>query len=229
MIGIGLVTLLLLVGGIMSLNRNQTKTVETPQFDPAILIRENSHALVGENSRLTLVEFADYQCSFCARSHLIILDILSEYGGQLTYAYRHFPLPQHQHAQLASLAAEAAGDQGKFWEMNDLLFANQDEWTETSDALPIFQGYAEQLELDVAQFTQSVESQQFIGEIQQDLIDASTAGVSSTPSFFVNGERFAGSAEALKAYIETLLAEPAQPTESTEPAEMSVEASPAAE
>lgn len=212
LIGLGVLTLMIFVGGIFALNKDQSAP-DVLSADPAILTREDSQVRSADNAKVTLVEFSDYQCPFCAQANPFVESILATYGDQVNFTYRHFPLVTiHSHAQLAAEAAEAAGAQGKFWEMHNLLFSNQADWEGLADALPTFQEYAQQLELNMDQFNQSLENHEFLPKIQQDLADGNTAGVNGTPAFFVDGERFSGSLSGLQTLIETRL----QPAESAE-------------
>ena len=211
LVGLGVVTLDIFVGGIFALIRVQTGPTVL-SADPTILRREDSHAREAEDAQLTLVEFSDYQCPFCAQAHPFVEGLLEQYGDRVTFVYRHFPLATiHRHAQLSAEAAEAAGAQGKFWEMHDLIFRSQADWEGLTDALPVFQGYAEQLELDMEQFNEALESDEFLTKIQQDVADGNVAGVNGTPAFFVDGERFSGSLAGLQTLIEAKL-DPAEVT-----------------
>jgi protein-disulfide isomerase len=216
LIGISVVTILLFVGGIMALNKKET--VESGPVDQAILVRENSHTLGGEEPEVVLVEFADYQCPFCAQSHPFIQALALQYPQRLQLVYRHFPLIQHQQAQLAAEAAEAAGAQDKYWQMHDLIYTGQEEWAENEDALAVFQGYAEQLELDMEQFNQALTEGTFKQKIQQDVADGNAAGVNATPTFFVDGQKFTGSLANLKILIDARLSQ-SQQSEATGSAE----------
>lgn len=206
LLGIGLVTLVLFVGGIVALSKGMlgggsgsSQTVA----DPSVLIRENSHTLQATDSKVTLVEFGDFQCPFCAQSHPVLQSLLAQYPDKITFVARHFPLAQHRHAVVAAEAAEAAGAQGKFWEMYDLLYTNQDAWESSSDALSIFAGYAQQLELDMDQYNKDMTDHTYLDKVRADMADGNILGVNSTPSFFVDGQRFTGSLQALITLLES--------------------------
>ena len=111
------------------------------------------------------------------------------YGRQVRFAYRHFPLPQHKNAKLAATVAEAAGKQGKFWEMHDLIFQNQSDWSEEKNAAVIFAQYAQDLQLDLAKFQTDIASEEIKAKIENDYKSGVKAGVNSTPSFFLNGKK----------------------------------------
>lgn len=204
LLGIGLVTLVLFVGGIVALSKGMLSggTTQTA-VDPAVLVREDSHTITASDSRVTLVEFGDFQCPYCAQSYPVLKAVLAQYPDRITFVARHFPLPQHRHAVAAAEAAEAAGAQGKFWEMYDLLYLNQAAWENASDALPIFAGYAQQLELNMDQYNQDMADHTYLDKVHADLADGNILGVNSTPSFFVDGQRFTGSLQALITLLES--------------------------
>ena len=110
-------------------------------------------------------------------------------GAQVKFAYRHFPLPQHKNAKLAATVAEAAGKQGKFWEMHDLIFQNQSDWSEDKNAAVIFAKYAQDLQLDLAKFQTDIADEEIKAKIENDYKSGVKAGVNSTPSFFLNGKK----------------------------------------
>ncbi len=187
-IGISLVTIGIIVGAVFFLGKNERK--ETPGVDSGILTRNANNKISANNAKVTMVEFADFQCPACANTFPEVKKILEEYKGKITYIYRHYPLPQHQNAILAAKAAEAAGRQGKFWEMENLLYTKQLEWAEESSPQNIFIAYAKTLELSEEEFKKDIEGNTFDTRIQQDKIDGQSLGVNSTPTFFINGKKF---------------------------------------
>jgi protein-disulfide isomerase len=151
--------------------------------------------LVQENSRkhgtgdVQLVEFGDYQCPACAQAHPIVKKLTKEYEGKVTFVFRNFPLRQiHSNATPAAEAAEAAGEQGKFWEMHDMLYENQQNWSLLPDPTSIFVQYATELKLDTDKFKKDMTADATDERIQQDQSDGYAVGVSGTPTFFVNGK-----------------------------------------
>lgn len=160
--------------------------------DSQRLVRQDSHQVATTSAQLSLVEFSDFQCPACGAAHPVVFQIIEDYQGELSYAFRHFPLPQHKNAQIAAEAAEAAGEQGMFFEMADRLLGSQDEWSESNKPLDIFIGYAQELGLDVDQFRQAVESHKFADKIRRDQNDGQALGVDSTPTFFINGQKVSG-------------------------------------
>jgi len=142
------------------------------------------------NAKVSLVEYSDLQCPACKVYYPLVKKIVEEFGEQLVFAYRHFPLRSiHFNAQLASQALEAAGQQGKFWEMHDVLFDSQEEWAKVQDPRSLFKKYAQNLGLDLAQFEKDLESNKVKDEVEKDYQSAIKSGVNATPTFFVNGRK----------------------------------------
>jgi protein-disulfide isomerase len=155
-----------------------------------------------QDAPITIVEFSDYQCPFCARSEPIINDVLKEYPGKVRFVYKHLPLVSiHPNAMGASQAAVAAGKQGKFWEMHDLLFANQRALQPEK-----LKEYAQQLELDVAKFEADMASAEVKSAIRDDMNLSKKAGVRGTPTIFLNGKLVENrSVDGFKQMIDPLL------------------------
>lgn len=160
------------------------------------------------NASVTLIEYSDFQCPACASYHPLVKKITEEYGDRIIFAYRHFPLPQHQNAKLAASAAEAAGKQGKFWEMHDVIFDGQSDWAQSKEAEKIFSGYAQTLNLNMDKFIADLNSDEVKSKIEADYKSGIKAGVNSTPSFFLNGKKINNprNYDEFKAVIEQALA-----------------------
>ncbi|MCC6904344.1 MAG: DsbA family protein [Anaerolineae bacterium] len=143
-----------------------------------------------EDAPVTIVEFSDYQCPYCKRyKDQTYAALREQYGDNIRYVFRDFPLTSiHPDAFLAAEAATCAGDQGKYWEMHDTIFANQIVGI-GKDALI---GFAGDLDLDVDAFTECIESGKYTEEVQKDMTEAQSYGVTGTPSFFINGVRLVG-------------------------------------
>jgi Na+/H+ antiporter NhaA len=145
---------------------------------------ERDHVRGPEDASVTLLEYGDLECPFCGRAETVIRELLSDFGD-LRYAWRHLPLNDvHPHAQLAAEASEAAGAQGRFWDMHDTMLAHQGDLT-LRDIL----GYAEELQLDMDRFKGSLRKRKGSGRIAEDVESADLSGVSGTPTFFINGHR----------------------------------------
>ncbi len=131
------------------------------------------------------MEYGDLECPYCGQAEDVIRELLSDFGGELRYVWRHLPLNDvHPHAQLAAEASEAAGAQGKFWEMHDMMLAHQDELT-----LRQIVGHAQELGLDIDKFKEHLRKRKGAPRIAEDVESADMSGVSGTPSFFINGHR----------------------------------------
>lgn len=148
--------------------------------------------LGNDSAPVKIVEFGDFQCPACRAAAEPLKQAYAHNDGNVQLIFRHIPLPSHPNADEASQAAEAAGLQGKFWEMYDLLFAEQDAWSGLADPQAQFETYAQSLELDVEKFRSDYGSSAVASVIRRDKDASSDAGVSSTPTFYVNGEKIVG-------------------------------------
>lgn len=166
---------------------------------------DDDPAIGPEDAPVLIVEFSDFQCSYCARFATETLgQILDTYGYQVRFVYRDFPLTSiHPHAQKAAEATQCAHEQGKYWEYSDLLFQNQQALDVDS-----LKGYAQQLGLDTDVFNECLDSGQYASEIQKDLTEGQSYGVTGTPTFFINGRLLRGAKpfSAFQAMIEEELA-----------------------
>ena len=152
-------------------------------------ISDNENIKGDKNAKAALIEYSDFQCPACGSYYPILKKVSEDLGAQVKFAYRHFPLSQHKNAKLAATVAEAAGKQGKFWEMHDLIFQNQSDWSEEKNAAVIFAKYAQDLQLDLAKFQTDIASEEIKAKIENDYKSGVKAGVNSTPSFFLNGKK----------------------------------------
>jgi len=137
------------------------------------------------NAKLTVIEYSDFQCPFCAQYAPILASLRQKYGDQVKFVYRFFPLAGHPYATVAAKAAYAASLQGKFWEMHDLLFKNQKAWSASSDPRTYFDSYAQSLGLDLTRFHTDMEAQSTLDFIAREAAAGDKAGVSHTPWFVV--------------------------------------------
>jgi len=177
----------------LKLLQNQLPT-EQPKIPMKISI-DNDPIIGNPDAPITIIEFSDFQCPFCARFHVQTLPlILEEYieQGKVRLVFRDFPIQSiHPNALPASVAAECANEQGKFREMHDMLFDNQNEWNkqETIDALSLFSQYATEIQLEQETFDSCLINGDYIEEIKKDLDDGRDYGVSGTPGFFVGNDQ----------------------------------------
>lgn len=167
-------------------NASAVASVVTPSEPGA----EPAHALGDAKAPVTLEEFGDFECPPCGLLHPVLKAMETEFGPQkLRIIFREFPLvPNHVHALAAARAAEAAGQQGKFWEMHDLIYEHQKDWHEAFDVRPIFDGYAKSIGLDMKQFTEESSSEIVERRIFLDGKRAHSLGVEGTPTVFLNGK-----------------------------------------
>ena len=151
---------------------------------------EPAHALGDPKAPVTLEEFGDFECPPCGVLHPILKGLEAEYGPtKVRIIFREFPLvPNHVHALAAARAAEAAGLQGRFWEMHDLIYEHQKDWHEAFDVRPIFEGYAKTIGLDVTQFARDNASEIVERRIFLDGKRGHSLGVQGTPTVFLNGK-----------------------------------------
>ena len=153
----------------------------------AIAVTAADHVLGDTAALVSIVEYADFQCPSCRMASPVLSKLVADESGKVSLVYRYFTLPQHLNAVPAAQAAEAAALQEKFWDMHDMLFLNQAEWENETDASKIFLGYAEKLGLDTAKFIADMQSEAVIARVKQDTADAMMQKLSHTPTMFING------------------------------------------
>jgi protein-disulfide isomerase len=145
-----------------------------------------------KNAKVQLVEYSDFQCPACGYFYGLTKNLEKDFPKDLVIVYRNFPLEQvHKYARLAAQSAIAAGIQGKFWEMHDILFEKQAEWSVSSDARINFIAYAKILGLNVNKFKIDIDSKEVSDKIQGDLTDGNNQSIQGTPTFFLNGKQIA--------------------------------------
>lgn len=193
---ISLILAILIVGGIVFFavksddKLNSTQSAEVT--DPIALERETGGAWVkaNTNSSVVLAEYSDFQCPACATWKSLIDLVIEKYGKDIRFEYRDFPLQSiHKRAFGAAKAAEAAGRQGKFWEMHDLLFANQSTWSESLGFESIIKKYATELKLNTDQFMDDYNSKVVSDIVQSDIVKGNKLGINATPTLYLNNEK----------------------------------------
>jgi len=212
-----LVAIIVLVGagygvsqlaGESSNSQGGSKIAKVDEVVSSDWVKGNKQALV------TLVEYSDFQCPACGSYFSLVERINKDFGQNIRFVYRHFPLSQvHHFAELAARASEAAGKQGKFWEMYNLLFINQSDWSQ-GQARDKFIGFAKQLQLNEDQFKKDIDSKKVKDKVKNNYASGLRAGVNSTPSFFLNGQKISNprNYNAFAALIQTAINE-AKPLE----------------
>ncbi len=171
------------LGGQTFINTNNVQIMGTAT------IESSDDPYVGAaDAAVVIVEFSDFQCPYCLQAFPIVREIIQKYGNRIKFQYRDFPnVDSHPDALNAAEAAECSHEQGKFWEMHDKIFINQNNLS-----LAALKAYAEQIGLDMNQFNQCLDSEKYQAEIQQDFDDAVLAGATGTPTFFINNTKYAG-------------------------------------
>ena len=182
----------------------QQNATQTLQMTP---LRASDQTFGNPNAKVVLLEYSDFQCPVCKQYEPILEQAHREYASSTLFAYRYFPLSQHTYALLAARSAEAAGMQGKFWDMAHALFANQEIWSASADAKPFFNGYARDIGLNMQKFEQDVASAKVSDKVTLGLEAALHDGIPGTPTFFLNGSQIQfQSYEELKKILDGALA-----------------------
>lgn len=184
-----LLVVLFLAGGIGGLVWYDA-TRSTVPSNEILAIKQDDWVKGNKDAQTTLIEYLDFECEACGAYSPAIERLENEFKDDFRLVVRYFPLPGHKNALPAALAAEAAGQQGKFWEMHDILFKNQKEWGErkVTDS-SIFLSYAQKIGLDMERFKNDVNSQLVKDRIERDKQAAKQLNLQGTPSFFLNGEK----------------------------------------
>lgn len=178
------IVILLIVGGgwLLASGGGEAPAV-TPDIDPF---------KGSETAKVVVTEFSDFQCPACQAALPVVNQVIDTYGDRIKFVYTNFPLPSHQNSDEAARASECAFDQGKFWELHDILFATQDEWGTLSNPKDKLTEYASQASLDTALFGTCYDSTDAKDRVDQDKREATAARVNSTPTFIINGEKIVG-------------------------------------
>jgi protein-disulfide isomerase len=168
-----------------------------------LAVNSNDHHLGNVNATITLVEYGDFQCPHCRHAHPLIKRLLKERNNDLHFVFRNFPLQEvHPQAYAAAITAEAAGKQGKFWEMHDLIFENQDRL----DTKFLF-SLAEDIGLDMIRFAKDLKSDGVQSKIETDFESGVRSGVNGTPTFFLNGSKLLTYDETYESLLDAVLLE----------------------
>ncbi len=175
-----------------------------PEAAKIALEQGKSYAKGPDNAPVTIYQFSEFECPFCSRVEPTIAEIEKIYGDKVRIVFKNFPLPFHKNAQLASEASLAAGEQGKYWEMHDILFKNQKHLTR-----PDLEVYAKDLGLDMAKFAEALDNHKFATQVELEHQEGQNAGITGTPSFVINGTLVRGAVpiEEFKTAIDKALAE----------------------
>ena len=186
---IGLVALVALGGAAMLYRAKRPQTTTIPKAMAAAKEgAEEEHVRGPANAAVTLEEYADFQCPPCGGLEAPLQQIERDYPSSLRVVFRNFPFTIHEHAHEAAYAAEAAGLQGHFWEMHDLLYREQAVWAKTKDVQPLFDSYAGMIGLNLEQFKKDVGGEQVKAKVESDRKRGETLGVRNTPTIFINNQ-----------------------------------------
>lgn len=186
-------TAAIIIGIVIIGGKSAPPPITAKKVDAGQTILATSHKLGSDDAKAKLVEFGDFQCPACGAAHPVLKQLKSQFGDKVQFVFRNYPLSTiHQNADNGSRAAEAADMQGKFWEMHDKLFENQNAWSNSTKAKDIFVTYAKDLGLDAEKFAKDFDSQAVIDRIAQDKGDGDALGVDATPTFFLNGVKYNG-------------------------------------
>lgn len=182
--GLFLIAAIVVVGALFIFSGNKQKPVVTDS-----LVGNNSQILGAKDAKVTIVEFSDFQCPACGVAYPIVKQVLASYSkDQVRFVFRNFPLVStHQYSLGAAMAAEAAGEQGKYWEYYSLLYENQKSLDRDS-----LISYATRLNLDINKFKKDMDSKSNKDIVMSDVSDGEKVGVNATPTFFINGTKHEG-------------------------------------
>lgn len=173
-----------------SSNASGADVASSAALAPATTGANPPHAKGNDRAAVTIEEFADLQCPLCATMHVELQKIVGEYDSRIRLVFRHYPLGKlHQNAPVAALAAEAAAQQGKFWEMLDHLYRNQQAWSAEPDARLTFYNYARSLNLDADRFMRDMRNPEALRRVQADSRRGNALGVTGTPTLYLNGRQ----------------------------------------
>ncbi|HVF42332.1 MAG TPA: thioredoxin domain-containing protein [Pyrinomonadaceae bacterium] len=165
-------------------NSNAAPTAAPRQVSPGV---PDPYSRGGASAAVTLEEFSDFECPACGALEPGLRKVVNDYGARVRLIFRNFPLPMHRYALQAARAAEAAGQQGKFWEMHDALYDHQEEWSKAMEPRVQFDSYAARLGLDVQKFKSDMERTDLLERIKADVQRGNSLNVRGTPTVFLNG------------------------------------------
>ncbi len=203
---IGILTLVVAgMVGLFIMANGADKPADSTKADASALVRSDSHKT--GSGKVQVVEFSDYQCPACGNTYPVLKKLLADYNDKITMVYRNFPLVQlHKNAMAGAEAAEAAGSQGKYWQMHDKLFETQSEWSTLADPSDKFAEYATGLSIDGAKIKDAIKNQTYKARIDQDIADGTTLQVDSTPTIYIDGKKLAAhDYDTLKAAVDAAL------------------------
>lgn len=194
-----IVICVVLFGGLIWLSRKDA--VDVSKVNPVMIMKasENSgniadHTQGNLKAKVTLIEYGDFQCPGCGSVYPMVKSVVDKYGDDMVFVFRNFPLTNlHPNARAAAAAAEAAGLQGKYWQMHDLLYANQSAWSDASASQrgKVFEGFADQIGIDKSAFNATLKekSASINQKLNFDIALGKKQGATGTPAFYLNGKK----------------------------------------
>lgn len=187
-LGMIIATILIFVGGAFFISKKDIKTIENTQ---KVLEVTNFDYIKGnKDASVTIIEYLDFECPACGAYYPLVKELSEKYKDDVRFVVRYFPLMGHKNGLTSAYAVEASSKQGKFWEMYDVLFENQKSWAGKESADPtIFENYAGQIGLNIEQFKKDRDSKEVKDRVNNDLSSGKKAGISGTPTFFLDGEK----------------------------------------
>jgi len=190
LIAIAVAVVLLIIGIVFAISQRAAAPEPPADGEQLQTTRTDSHVLdQGGADAVTVVEFLDFECEACGAFYPIVEELRETYAGDITYVVRYFPLPGHVNSTQAALAAEAAAQQDRFEDMYHRLFETQAQWGEGAEETPeVFRTFAEELGLDMNAYDAAIADPATLQRVQSDKADGERLGVSSTPSFFIDGK-----------------------------------------
>lgn len=184
-----LVVVVLGLAGIFFIGKNKSSSTNSNSGSTTVGSTSN-HTTGNTASKVNLTVYGDFQCPVCGQFYPVEKKVVDSFSKDISFTFMHLPLETiHPNARAAARAAEAAGLQGKFFEMHDLLYINQSAWSSSSDPLTIFTSYATQLGLDTAKFKSDFASETVNSTINADLKSGNSKGVTGTPTYYLNGKK----------------------------------------
>ena len=192
-IGIGVITLVVIASGAVLFSKQSSSQDQTQGATQSVnqsdLIANAAHTVGSPTAPVIVVEFADLQCPACKAAQPIVKQVLEKYGQDVYFVWRHYPLSSHKNSKIAANASEAAG-QEKFFEFVDRVYTNQGEWENSGEADEIFEKYASEIGLDLEKFKADLNTDN--QSIESDFALGNKFSVTSTPTFFINGQKYSG-------------------------------------
>jgi protein-disulfide isomerase len=194
-----IIVLVAIFGGIFFVSKNKANAPNGSNGQ--VTVQPSNHTKGEGKKSVTLVEYGDFQCPACGAYYPIVEQVVEKYKSDITFQFRNFPISNiHPNAMAAHRAAEAAGMQGKYWEMYGLLYQNQSSWQNAGSPATIFQGYASSLGLNIDKYRQDVAGSATNAVIQADIKAGTKLGVTGTPTFFIDGKKIDQNPQDLESF-----------------------------